>query len=305
MPFRDRVKQLVQSRQSSSPSSASGSPSRAPQNREPDDPTSEVQKLPIIGKGPNYGVKVLYDGNDETQVDIVFVHGLTGNAYTTWRHENGIHWPSELLKQDLPGPRVLSFGYDADIVKMLAPAGNSRLTNHAANLVGSLVREREESSREKSKIIFVAHSLGGLVVEAALSHSKHNDQEHLKQMELSTRGIIFLGVPHAGADLAGLATLVARMANTVKSTNRDILKVLEPNSEMLNHVENQFQMILKHRQDIPITCFYEELRVNGVGEVVPQRSAKISGQALYPIHANHMVLHSPRRPWLLADEDRK
>lgn len=156
-----------------------------------------------IGKGQNYGIQVLHDGGSGACVDIVFVHGLTGNAYNTWLHketgilwphkETEIHWPSGLLGQDLPDTRIMSFGYDADVVNFWNPASNSRLSSHAENLVGDLVRERERTDTEDRKILFVAHSLGGLVAEYALSHSRHAAEKHLHQIERCTAGMVFLG----------------------------------------------------------------------------------------------------------------
>ncbi len=100
----------------------------------------------LVAGGKNYGIKTLYDHGKEAYVDIVFVHGLTGNAYNTWLDkETGVHWPSELLGPDIPESRILSFGYDADVVNIWTrgPASSSRLSNHAENLVGKLVRKRE------------------------------------------------------------------------------------------------------------------------------------------------------------------
>ena len=227
----------------------------------------------VIKEGQNYGVKVLHDGGNEACVDIVFVHGLTGNAYNTWLHKKtGIHWPSELLRQDIPNSRILSFGYDADVVHIFGdgPVSNSRLSNHAESLVGKLVRERERSETETRKIIFVAHSLGGLVTEQALAYSKNSAEQHLNQVERYTIGIVFLGVPHCGSDLEAWATVGRRMASILRRTNKDILGVLNPDSEMLHTVENNFHTNLRQRKDDPIelTCFYEELAVKGIGEVV-------------------------------------
>lgn len=240
------------------------------------DTASTTTELPVpatpIGKGQNYGVKVLYDGGTEARVDIVFVHGLTGNAYSTWLHEDtGIHWPSKLLRQDIPDARILSYGYDADIVKFWNPASNSRLSNHAENMVGDLVRYRERTNTEPRKILFVAHSLGGLVTEYALSFSRKTVEEHLHQLESCTAGIVFLGVPHCGADLASWASFGTQMVNILKRANEDIVRVLKPGSEILRMVENDFHNILRQRKaegsEISVTCFYEELRVTGVGEV--------------------------------------
>ena len=235
-------------------------------------PTNSKTSPAPIGKGQNYGIQVLHDGGTEAGVDIVFVHGLTGNAYDTWLHkETGIHWPSELLRQDIPDTRILSFGYDADIVNFWNPASNSRLSSHAENLVGELVRERERTDTETRKILFVAHSLGGLVTEYALSHSRHAAEKHLHQIERCTARIAFLGVPHHGADLASWGKFGTRMVGVLRRANKDIVGVLDPGAEMLREVQKGFHTMLRLRKDegsdISITCFYEELPVGAVGEV--------------------------------------
>lgn len=232
---------------------------------------SNAYSVPI-GNGQNYGIQVLHDAGPDACVDIVFVHGLTGNAYDTWLHKGtGIHWPSELLKQDLSDTRILSFGYDADIVNFWNPASNSRLSNHAEDLVGDLVRERERTDTETRKILFVAHSLGGLITEYALSHSRNTAEEHLRQFERCTAGMVFLGVPHYGSDLASWGKLGTRMVGILRRANKDIVGVLEPGSEMLHEVQKGFHIILRLRRDerseISITCFFEELPVSTVGEV--------------------------------------
>ena len=242
-----------------------------------DDPapaTLNPEALPaLIEGGNNYGIKTLYDHGIEAFVDIVFIHGLTGNAYNTWLdEETDVHWPSKLLRQDIEKSRILSFGYDADVVGIWGrgPASGSRLSNHAENLVGKLVRERERSNTEFRRIIFVAHSLGGLVTEQALIHSKNSAEKHLNQIECCTIGIVFLGVPHCGSDLEAWVTIGRRMAGIVLQTSRDIVNVLNPDSEMLHIVENNFHSILRQRRNDPIelVCFYEELPVRGIGEVM-------------------------------------
>ena len=257
-------------------SSPQGGPPRPQPPQRTDGPSSIAtnSKTPPapIGKGQNYGIQVLYDGGTDACVDIVFVHGLTGNAYDTWLHEKtGTHWPSDVLRQDLPDTRILSFGYDADIVNFWDPASNSRLSSHAENLVGDLVRERERTDTETRKILFVAHSLGGLVTEYALSHSRHAAEKHLHQIERCTAGIAFLGVPQCGSDLASWGKLGTRMVNVLRRANKDIVGVLDPGSEMLHEVQKGFHIIIRRRKDegseISLTCFYEELPMVAVGEV--------------------------------------
>jgi protein SERAC1 len=91
----------------------------------------------------------------------------------------------------------------------------------------------------------------------------------------STIGIIFMGTPHAGADLAKWASVLANLAKVAKATNQDIVEVLKPGSQVLAGLEQEFHRILeKRRQDgkpqLKIFCIYEELPVNGIGMVCSQ-----------------------------------
>lgn len=60
------------------------------------------------------------------------------------------------------------------------------------------------------------------------------------------------------------------MVSMLKRTNKDILNVLNPDSEMLHMVENSFHTNLRQRKDNPIEIvgFFEELTVKGIGEVI-------------------------------------
>jgi len=58
----------------------------------------------------------------------------------------------------------------------------------------------------------------------------------------------------------------------------DLLRVLEPESEVLARIQGDFHAMLRLRTDqkrppLLITCFYKELPVKGVGEIVPKHSA--------------------------------
>ena len=211
---------------------------------------------------------MLYDPPPSTKtiVDIVFVHGLTGDAARTWTHEDsksGKTWPAELLSSDLPDARIMSFGYDADVVNFWSPASQNRIGNHALDLLGGLTREREKSKSEDRKIIFVAHSLGGLLVQDCLCLSRDNVDEHLQNVSSCTMGLAFLGTPNHGADLAAWAHFGTNLLKAIKRPNSDIVAVLKPGSEMLARIQNGFHGLLRIRakkgSTIDVTSFYEEL----------------------------------------------
>jgi hypothetical protein len=175
------------------------------------------------------------------------------------------------LKDRVRDSRIISFGYDADIAGWLNQRSINHVANHAEDMLGGLVRLRERTGTEERKILFVTHSLGGLVTETAISLSRHSAFDHIRQIETHTVGVIFMGTPHLGSDAAKWATFAARSVNAVKHTNISIVEVLKPDSEMLENIQKNFQSILRQRIDeqrpIEITCFYEELEMKVVGAV--------------------------------------
>lgn len=213
------------------------------------------------------------------------MHGLTGNRDTTWTHKNGVFWPRQ-LGEDLKTARIMTFGYDADVVKLWGMAGSNNLRNHGKNLAFA-VSDRRRGCRERP-IIFIAHSLGGLVSEQALLICGEGE-ENLEKVFQSMRGIIFMGTPHAGADLANWGYTLATYLNIVRKTNSAILDPLRKKSDVLTAVQQQFQQSLgKPGVSIKIYCFFEEKAVVGVGVIVPEHSAVLSQYPNQSIAANHM-----------------
>ena len=166
--------------------------------------------------------------------------------------------------------------------------------------------------KEYRKIIFVVHSLGGLVIEEALYLSWNSPDEHLRPVARSTVAIAFLGTPHHGADKAAWGRSGLRLASLASRPNEDMMALLEPGSEMLASIQSRFHGNLRIRRtennEVAITCFYEEYGYPAIGEVrlsaylgrgkrpnanncqiVPQHSAILPGYGQYGLSANHVV----------------
>jgi hypothetical protein len=63
----------------------------------------------------------------------------------------------------------------------------------------------------------------------------------------------------------------AKIASRFKHANTRILEVLKPDSEVLERIQSDFHRIIRGRAEkgerrIEITCFFEELRLPGIGE---------------------------------------
>jgi hypothetical protein len=72
----------------------------------------------------------------------VAVHGLGGDAITTWTHpKSKKFWLKDFLPQQIPDARIMTFSYNA-----AAAFGQStaEIVDHAKSLLASLVDKREE-----------------------------------------------------------------------------------------------------------------------------------------------------------------
>ena len=101
-----------------------------------------------------------------------------------------IFWPQDLLPKIFPRARVITWGYDVQIEKIFTPTSKSTLFHHAQTLLSDLAMLRNSTSDKAKPLMFVAHSLGGIVVKDALSQSK-NDLTYLKEILPNTTGVIF------------------------------------------------------------------------------------------------------------------
>lgn len=120
--------------------------------------------------------------------------------------------------------------------------------------------DSDEREKQTRPIIFVCHSLGGIVVKKVVLRSRlsiggvllsfnlkalilaHETGVYYAEILSSCRGIIFMGTPHRGADIASWALRVSQIANTVAllSLRTDLLKNLTYNSTILRDISTQF-----------------------------------------------------------------
>ena len=73
-----------------------------------------------------------------------------------------IFWPEKLLPKDIPNAKIFTYGYNAGVIGgLLKGPDMNNVSQHANDLLIDLKSEL----RNKKPIIFVAHSLGGIVVK--------------------------------------------------------------------------------------------------------------------------------------------
>ena len=132
---------------------------------------------------------------------IVFVHGVLGDADTTWRNtETGSYWPELVARDsDFTNFDVYTVGYESPAMS------RTSTTEEVAQRVLQQLRDRRVFDRYK-QIHFIAHSMGGLVVKRMLLQlNRPIEVDSLRRV----RTVLFLSTPSQGAQTAELGTLLA------------------------------------------------------------------------------------------------
>jgi pimeloyl-ACP methyl ester carboxylesterase len=209
------------------------------------------------------GLQLLYDRAEPTG-DIIFVHGLGGTAMRTWSWNRDISyfWPVWLAEDpDLSSFRIFSFGYNSNFK---GAGTNLNTIDFAKDLLfsmltfsGALGQRVENRTAIGSKpIIFVAHSMGGLVVKKAYVLGKHD--KIYAELVASVHGIIFLATPHRGAQYA-------KMLNNILSTAplgappKAYISELDSSSSSLQDINEQFRICC---ESLMLTSFFETQKTN-------------------------------------------
>ncbi|KAK0612772.1 hypothetical protein B0T17DRAFT_384102 [Bombardia bombarda] len=175
---------------------------------------------------PRSSFSLITAGQDPINCDIIFVHGLSGDDKSTWKC-GSVSWP-DMLAQEFKHSRLLSFNYDRSIWT----GSNMRaMQSVAEQFLLKLTMHRRRDAVGHRPIIFVAHSLGGWLVKAAVALAKGYASlvdlgPTYGDINESTRGIVFFGTPHRTRTVLGWHSVVNRIraASTYigNSTEEDV-----------------------------------------------------------------------------------
>ncbi|KAK5662498.1 hypothetical protein OQA88_8410 [Cercophora sp. LCS_1] len=283
---------------------------------------------------PSSGLTTVFDPS-EPSIDIVFVHGFTGHPERTWTNKKGnrldananeeddaaqppsktrklnfllqpgrcspahaVFWPRDLLPQSIPDARVLTYGYDTNIRHWIGPAA-SRSTIYDIAWDFLVTLEADRRSDPSRPLLFVVHSLGGIVIKEMLRRSSgcQLGQSHLHQVFESTTGIMFFGTPHSGADPLGFLRRTTELVATIAgfSVPQQIVNSLLPSSDRLRELRDEF-VPMAHREGWFIHSFQEQQGLKALNgrKVVDDTSSYLNSpnvEITEHIARNHMDMY--------------
>jgi pimeloyl-ACP methyl ester carboxylesterase len=201
---------------------------------------------------------------------IVFVHGIFGSSTATWTCSRDVSWP-KLFKDDdaFKGSDIYVAGYDTPYL------GNTMTIDEVvANLKNRL--DNDEVFTTHREVVFVAHSLGGLIVQRLLLTYRKSAEK--------VPFIYFYSTPQTGAQIASLGKIF--------SADPLIKQMLPGNAnDYLLNMENEWREA--GFGNIRRYCAYEKKSLKGVLVVDRLSATRGCSDGVIPIAEDHLTIVKP------------
>ncbi|XP_030628325.1 protein SERAC1 [Chanos chanos] len=256
------------------------------------------------------GVYILHPqcrASQPIKADVLFVHGLLGAAFKTWRQKDSDMtedekaagskedytecWPKSWLAADCPSLRILSVEYDTHLSdwRSKCPVENQRKS--LAYRSRELLNKLKAAGVGDRPVVWVAHSMGGLLVKKMLLDAS-NDPD-LRSLIKNTKGILFYSVPHRGTSMAEYSVNVRYLlfpSIEVRELCRDSPALRDLNENFLNIAKDQKFKVLSFAEMLP-TTIGPMMKIL----VVPSHSADLGIGDLIQVDVDHLNICKPEK----------
>jgi len=229
-------------------------------------------------------------------VDVIFLHGLYGSPLVTWRQHDSVKtsrtecWPKDWLSQDVKNCRVLSVEYETSFSdwRSVCPYDEDQRTIEFRSK--QMLQKIKMAGLGDRPIIWVSHSLGGLIVKYMLQHADQ-DTESFGNIAKNTKGSVFYGTPHFGSKVATFS----QKAKKVLYPSKEVEELAQdsPKQQQLN----EFVKKLFNSGKFSSLSFGEALATNiGFGynlHVVPPDTADPGFGEFLTVPYDHIDISKP------------
>jgi hypothetical protein len=176
-----------------------------------------------------------------------------------------VFWPRDLLKEDFPLARIMTFGYNTNITQGYEAANQGNIFSHARDLLYGLEAKRRQTPNRD--LVFIAHSLGGILVKEVLRRSEVDPDQKVTKIFASTTGAFFFGTPHRGSrDWVSFGEGVAAIARCILGVdvNTQVIHALLPSGPELELLRESFTaQWVKRGDNLIVRTFQESKGVTG------------------------------------------
>jgi len=170
------------------------------------------------------GLTPLNDVEPERHIaDCIAISGLAGHPLGSWQprgQDKAFLWIRDEVPRYVRGTRAIIYGYDT----RLMGSNSFQSVPHLSVSLISHIRANGGALDDAKPLVFLAHSLGGIVLKDALCRLANSPDNSLERKILSRcRGAIMFGVPNLGMDQTHLLTIVrgSFIEHLVQDLSRD------------------------------------------------------------------------------------
>lgn len=158
---------------------------------------------------PGYVVK----RKDKAPRALVLVHGITGDGYSSWTNQSDTYWP-DIMKDDpaFNGFDIYAYQYPTSAFGQCLPITD--LANHMRTHL-----KNDGIFSEHEQVVFLAHSMGGLVTRQFLLRNR----EMVNKVPL----VMFFATPTGGSWKANAASLLSTCSQVDDLRKMDVNSYLK------------------------------------------------------------------------------
>jgi len=240
-------------------------------------------------------------------VDVVFVHGLLGGVFYTWRQrdtEGGRElddeqcseedysycWPRDWLSEDAGHVRVIGCDFDS----YLSQWGGSCPTQGAPATLEErsqdMLLKLREAGVGQRPVVFVGHSMGGLIIKKMLVEAGQAEDPDTRLLAENTKGVVFYSTPHQGSQIANLNSVIKYLffpSVEVQELETDSPALLDLNTYFKSFVDKFKTKVISFGETLPTRHLGVDLTF------VPPSSSDPGVGEFCTVPFNHMDICKP------------
>jgi len=227
------------------------------------------------------GINITYSSGSKTL--ILFIHGFTGASLETWTNKD-FYFPKMLeelpLIQDRYDIGVFEYYsrlsdtkvFIGNVTRLFKKGLHKKNKNNSIMQIKDLLKTQMRINGQYDNIIYISHSMGGLIAKAAIIEELEKDSMP------KTKLFISLAVPHNGSNIANIGKLIS--SNLQVENLSSFSDLTHDLNVSWNKIENK-----------PITKYLYATN----DQVVPKNSASSidNKNEIIAINADHVTICKP------------
>lgn len=201
-------------------------------------------------------------------------------------------WPKDWLPRDCNNLRILGVNYWTSLSEWFetCPLQSADISTRATDLVPAILDAGVGS--KNTGVVWLAHSMGGLIVKQALVDASRSEEERLRKISENTRAVLFFSTPHRGSAAASMPRAAAAVlwpSNDVKQLQENSPTLLELHKAFIEYANHYNWETISFAESLPtlVTAFKVPVHF------VESYSADLGRGVFYQLPLDHLSICKP------------